>query len=79
LPLEILWLLNNTSQWALKGHTPYQLSQKENKRLNPLKAEPFKNGKQDSKVINLSTRRKVGRNDSCPCGSGKKYQNYCGS
>lgn len=21
---------------------------------------------------------KVGRNDSCPCGSGKKYKNCCG-
>ncbi|HNW16714.1 MAG TPA: SEC-C metal-binding domain-containing protein, partial [bacterium] len=22
---------------------------------------------------------KVGRNDSCPCGSGKKYKKCCGS
>ena len=22
--------------------------------------------------------RKVGRNDPCPCGSGKKYKNCCG-
>ncbi len=22
--------------------------------------------------------KKVGRNDSCPCGSGKKYKNCCG-
>ena len=23
-------------------------------------------------------RQKVGRNDPCPCGSGKKYKNCCG-
>lgn len=22
--------------------------------------------------------RKIGRNDPCPCGSGKKYKNCCG-
>jgi preprotein translocase subunit SecA len=22
--------------------------------------------------------KKVGRNDSCPCGSGRKYKNCCG-
>ena len=22
--------------------------------------------------------KQVGRNDSCPCGSGKKYKNCCG-
>ena len=26
----------------------------------------------------LRTARKVGRNDPCPCGSGKKYKRCCG-
>ena len=30
-----------------------------------------KNNKQDKKV-------KIGRNDPCPCGSGKKYKKCCG-
>ena len=25
-----------------------------------------------------SSKEKVGRNDPCPCGSGKKYKNCCG-
>ena len=25
-----------------------------------------------------NTEKKVGRNDPCPCGSGKKYKNCCG-
>ncbi|KUG02932.1 hypothetical protein ASZ90_019710 [hydrocarbon metagenome] len=28
--------------------------------------------------INLSKKLKLGRNDPCPCGSGKKYKNCCG-
>ena len=27
---------------------------------------------------NKKQSQKVGRNDSCPCGSGKKYKNCCG-
>ena len=27
----------------------------------------------------LENNRKVGRNDKCPCGSGKKYKHCCGS
>lgn len=26
----------------------------------------------------LKAKRQVGRNDPCPCGSGKKYKNCCG-
>ena len=27
----------------------------------------------------LEKNQKVGRNDKCPCGSGKKYKHCCGS
>jgi preprotein translocase subunit SecA len=27
----------------------------------------------------VKTEKKVGRNDPCPCGSGKKYKNCCGA
>ncbi|MBP5589014.1 MAG: SEC-C domain-containing protein [Bacteroidales bacterium] len=32
----------------------------------------------DRKVAPIRTEKKVGRNDPCPCGSGKKYKNCCG-
>ena len=35
-------------------------------------SEGLKGGKPDR------NRPKVGRNDPCPCGSGKKYKNCCG-
>jgi SEC-C motif-containing protein len=35
----------------------------------------------DGRIVNLPFRRdqpKIGRNDPCPCGSGKKYKKCCG-
>jgi len=32
----------------------------------PVKAQP-----------KVATNKEVGRNDACPCGSGKKYKNCC--
>lgn len=78
LTARIMELYNNTRQWVLKGHTPNELFQEERKYLKPLPVEPFKIGQPNSKVIDLPTRTKVGRNDPCPCGSGKKYKKCCG-
>ena len=35
-------------------------------------------GKEKAKKTPKKADKKVGRNDSCPCGSGKKYKNCCG-
>ena len=50
-----------------------------------LKAEPTENQRADEalpllseKTNEASSGRKVGRNDPCPCGSGKKYKKCCG-
>lgn len=75
---KIMELYNNTRQWALKGHTPNELFQKEKKFLKPLPETRFEEKQPIAKVIDLATRTKVGRNDPCPCGSGKKYKRCCG-
>ena len=78
---SIMELHNNTRQWILKGHTPYELLQKERKfltPLTPLPAEPIAKSPQNSNVIYMQTCTKVGRNALCPCGSGKKYKKCCG-
>jgi preprotein translocase subunit SecA len=44
--------------------------------------EGFEGGQQQTaKKVTLTPRRsaKVGRNDPCPCGSGRKYKNCCGA
>ena len=48
---------------------------------NPIN-EGFSNGEKKTVVKKVNTPKtstKVGRNEPCPCGSGKKYKNCCGS
>ena len=33
----------------------------------------------DKSAGNASSKKLTGRNDLCPCGSGKKYKNCCGA
>lgn len=56
---------NNTRIWENNGYTPSELHEIFNKR--------------NKNIVNFPTlhRPKVGRNDLCPCGSGKKYKKCC--
>lgn len=57
---------NSTRLWVNNGHTPNELFEKyERKALRPLPP-------------NQAKAKKIGRNDPCPCGSGKKYKKCCG-
>jgi preprotein translocase subunit SecA len=38
----------------------------------------FKKNKNKKKQIDPKNLNKIGRNDICPCGSGKKYKKCCG-
>ena len=67
LPI-LIDLSNNTRKWILRGYTPEELSEKYDRpNLKPLPDKPFT-------VI----KGKIGRNDPCPCGSGRKYKQCCG-
>ena len=56
-------MANSTRLWSNNGRTPNEIFELyERPRLNKL----------PSKIV------KVGRNDLCPCGSGKKYKKCCG-
>ena len=57
---------NSTRMWRLKGYTPDELSTNEDGAKNMGKVIPFGHHEQ-----------KAGRNDPCPCGSGKKYKKCC--
>lgn len=66
---------NNTRLWSNNGYTPNELfetHEKQNHRPLP-----------DDHMTMLSQRgtyhkaKKIGRNDPCPCGSGKKYKKCC--
>lgn len=84
-------LHNNSRHWKLKGFTPSELSHldqlkeinqevtkqsEENKTgMNPMKSNQRKHSSSTTQVVK---KEKIGRNDLCPCGSGKKYKKCCG-
>ncbi|MCT4634381.1 MAG: SEC-C metal-binding domain-containing protein [Firmicutes bacterium] len=57
-------IYNNHRQWLLKGYTPME--------LNPEKIQ-----EKITKTV-VQKKVKIGRNEPCPCGSGKKYKKCCG-
>ena len=68
---QVMHFMNHTRQWVLKGHTPYEVFQQEKKFLRPLPETELP-------IADTKHKKKVGRNDPCPCGSGKKYKKCCG-
>lgn len=61
-------IANTTRIWENRGHTPEELSKMRNQQVDSIPTTQLK-------VINGG---KVGRNDPCTCGSGKKYKKCCG-
>ncbi|MBZ9685944.1 SEC-C domain-containing protein [Clostridium estertheticum] len=68
----IIAVYNNSIQWVLKGHSPSQVGNAEKSHLQSVPD----NTKQTSNTTQ-ALNNKIGRNDPCPCGSGKKYKNCC--
>ncbi|HHY81647.1 MAG TPA: hypothetical protein GX505_03080 [Clostridiales bacterium] len=56
---------NNTRIWENKGHTPAEMHRILSKRNENIVKFPS------------VQRQQIGRNDPCPCGSGKKYKKCC--
>lgn len=71
---KIMAMANHTPLWDLKGWTPHEVFERyEKSKLKPLPATPF--GLKD--ITASKGMDKVGRNEPCPCGSGKKYKKCC--
>jgi preprotein translocase subunit SecA len=72
----IMALSNNIRIWENNGYTPHEIFEEfEKPHLRPLPDKPFEF--KGAKVTDMNTRQKIGRNDPCPCGSGKKYKKCC--
>jgi hypothetical protein len=56
-------VMNHSRRWENCGHTPNEIFQQQH-------PEQVKTASEEKKV-------KVGRNEPCPCGSGKKYKRCC--
>lgn len=78
LTMKLSELINNTRQWRLKGHTPNELFKEEKKHMKPLPNQALQTSPTHSKADTPPKPARVGRNDPCPCGSGKKYKKCCG-
>ncbi len=61
---------------ACRADWLYNLPQWDNLLSEEKRAELYKSQKTSRTVVN--TEKKIGRNEPCPCGSGKKYKNCCG-
>ncbi len=64
----IVGVYNNTRMWQNKGYTPSELSL----------VQYSKSGTTPRLVNTSTTQPKIGRNEPCSCGSGKKYKKCCG-
>lgn len=71
---KLLSDLNNTTRmWDNRGYTPNELHEAGIIDEPPVLMAPPK--RQETFV---RTEKKVGRNDKCPCGSGRKFKHCCG-
>lgn len=65
----IVDVANNVRLWENRGHTPHELLAMERPYLKSMSPPPS---------LEVIKGGKVGRNDPCPCGSGRKYKRCCG-
>lgn len=91
--LDVLMeFMNKTRLWALKGYAPEEMFKAERRQPEapvtlPLQPHPVlgrsasvsPENRSSGEVFDFQTKKKVGRNDPCPCGSGKKFKKCCGS
>ncbi|MBU9723345.1 MULTISPECIES: YecA family protein [Bacillaceae] len=75
---KVIELMNSTREWFLKGYTSAELVVEEKKHLQQLPGGKNKIDPSISKSKSIKQEIKVGRNEPCPCGSGKKYKKCCG-
>ena len=69
---------NHIPHWSLKGWSPSEVYENfDRPSLNPLPSS-ITNSPMDAMLKFSENIRKVGRNDPCPCGSGKKYKDCHG-
>ncbi|MCK5848977.1 MAG: SEC-C domain-containing protein [Caldisericia bacterium] len=58
---------NNTRLWSNKGYSPNEMR----------KLFESRSPQNDPRQIIVQEKKKIGPNDPCPCGSGKKYKKCC--
>ncbi len=75
IKLEIEWETLYFNMWKAKAEYLYTLEEW-NGILTPERQKEIE--REYKKSLQAHAVKKPGRNDPCPCGSGKKYKNCCG-
>ncbi|MDR3111826.1 MAG: preprotein translocase subunit SecA [Elusimicrobiota bacterium] len=69
---------DNTVEYIFKVHIDVKTQHQQ--KINPnLAGSAGSNGKKSEEKKSVKDLNKIGRNDPCPCGSGKKYKKCCGA
>ena len=71
--------IQSTALRRILGAVPRSEAPIERKQVAKPLIEGFAGGKMPQKKAPVRKAEKVGRNDPCPCGSGKKYKKCCGA
>jgi tetratricopeptide (TPR) repeat protein len=74
--LTYIW--NNLPRWEIGGRTAADLGAKRNREGIAPQLEKYVTAFSPPEEIH-PPKRKIGRNEPCPCGSGKKYKKCCGA
>ncbi len=61
-----------------KNEEEINMNHQRNEKVNYIHSDPSKAGEEGQEKQSPRTSNKVGRNEECPCGSGRKYKNCCG-
>ncbi len=75
---QISEYLNSLPRWTLKGNSPKELFKEAHKPQNIFPQTPLNIDSITAASYSVKLTTRVGRNDLCPCGSGKKYKKCCG-
>jgi len=67
----------NTAKYLLKREIKIILSPEESKKILAKLQIAVEQGEKAKRNKTVHKKEDVGRNDLCPCGSGKKYKNCC--
>ncbi|MFD2114739.1 SEC-C metal-binding domain-containing protein [Paenibacillus yanchengensis] len=68
---------NNTRIWSNAGYTPRELYELYEQPSSNKQTHGAPNSLLRSTTVQVDKKLKIGRNDPCPCGSGKKYKKCC--
>lgn len=71
--------MNSVKLWWLKGYSSDELRNQLNSPPDSVLHLTVEHSDVGGEVYDFATKKKIGRNDPCPCGSGKKFKKCCGS